>query len=375
MMLPTLKIVLYESNTLKDGTHPIMIRVTFERKSKYKPTGFYANKDDWDGQQVKQSRPNATLINRSIRKDLEVLENAFLKVTDRGEHLTLGKVNEIVKGKQVMSFYQFADKLLEEDFQASHSSQTRRTYASQLNKLKEYAPVLNWGDITPAWLTSYRNWLAVRGNVNNTQHKAFTFLKKVFNVARVRKVWNEYPFEGVDLPKRRNTMRTFLTLDELNLIEKYVDESSDPSIRLVGAYFLLACFSSFRYEDVRVFDSEKAVQGERLLITSSKTKQIVSIPVHPRLKKAIERLTGMKPCFVNQVANRWLKLIAVGAGVKKQISFHTARHTFAVLHLELGGSVDVLQEILTHEDLRTTKIYAKITNRKVDVEMGNWGTI
>lgn len=69
-----------------------MIRVIFERNSRYKPTGFYAKREEWDGNEVKQIRPNATLINRSCRSQLESLEMTFLKLADRGETLTLGKV-------------------------------------------------------------------------------------------------------------------------------------------------------------------------------------------------------------------------------------------------------------------------------------------
>ena len=63
---------------------------------------------------------------------------------------------------------------------------------------------------------------------------------------------------------------------------------------------------------------------------------------------------------MNLNLQRW----AMVAGVSKDITFHSGRHTFAVLMLDLGADIYTLQKLLGHRELRTTQIYANLMDKK-----------
>jgi len=72
----------------------------------------------------------------------------------------------------------------------------------------------------------------------------------------------------------------------------------------------------------------------------------------------------------NQIINRYLKQIAEAAGIKKQITFHMARHTFATtITLMHGIPIETVSKMLGHASLSTTQIYAKVVDNKVMDDM------
>ena len=76
------------------------------------------------------------------------------------------------------------------------------------------------------------------------------------------------------------------------------------------------------------------------------------------------------PVLTNQKMNAYLKEIADLSGIKKHLTTHLARHTFATtVTLSNGVSIESVSKMLGHKSLRTTQHYAKILNRKVSEDM------
>lgn len=65
----------------------------------------------------------------------------------------------------------------------------------------------------------------------------------------------------------------------------------------------------------------------------------------------------------------YLKEIGALCGIDKEISFHLARHTFANLTLSKGVSIESVSKMLGHTNIRTTQIYARITDSKISHDM------
>lgn len=75
-------------------------------------------------------------------------------------------------------------------------------------------------------------------------------------------------------------------------------------------------------------------------------------------------LTHDPELFINKVTaktiNETIKEIAVFLGIKKHVTCHIARHTFATNYLRRGGKVEDLQILLAHSDIKTTMVYVHI---------------
>ena len=67
--------------------------------------------------------------------------------------------------------------------------------------------------------------------------------------------------------------------------------------------------------------------------------------------------------------NGYLKEIADLCGIKKHLTFHMARHTFATMSLSKGVPMESVSKMLGHTNIRTTQIYARITNKKIEHDM------
>ena len=90
------------------------------------------------------------------------------------------------------------------------------------------------------------------------------------------------------------------------------------------------------------------------------------------LKKYEGKLPNGKilPVISNQKLNAYLKEIADVCGIKKNLTFHLARHTFSTtVTLAKGVPIEIVSKMLGHTNIETTQIYARITNSKIGNDM------
>ena len=67
--------------------------------------------------------------------------------------------------------------------------------------------------------------------------------------------------------------------------------------------------------------------------------------------------------------NSYLKEIADVCGINKNLTYHLARHTFATMSLSKGVPIETVSKMLGHTNIKTTQIYARITNKKIEEDM------
>ena len=130
------------------------------------------------------------------------------------------------------------------------------------------------------------------------------------------------------------------------------------------------------YDNIKI-----GVDGKPWIMTKrAKTDTIVTVPLLDVPLAIIEKYRGKQddkvlPTLSNQKMNSYLKEIGTVCGIEKRLSFHLARHTFAsTTTLAKGVSIEAVSKMLGHTNIRTTQIYARVTENLISNEMNTLST-
>lgn len=218
------------------------------------------------------------------------------------------------------------------------------------------------------------------GMGNNTVMKHIERLRKMINLAYKMEWIDKDPFIKFKA-KYQKKERTFLTLEELQTIEN--KDFGIPRLQLIKDLFVFSCYTGLSYGDVMSLTNENLCIGIDRKQWINSQRQKTSIPVKiPLLSKALEIIAKYQehpstinkktlfPIISNQKLNSYLKEIADICSIKKNLTFHIARHTFATtITLSNGVPIETVSKLLGHSKITTTQIYAKVIERKVSEDM------
>ncbi|PWE00583.1 site-specific integrase [Marinilabilia rubra] len=216
----------------------------------------------------------------------------------------------------------------------------------------------------------------------NTIMKHFCRIRKMLRLAERLEWIRTNPFKSFKISYERKD-RGYLTADQLIKIEE--KEFPIPRLQLVKDLFIFSCYSGIAYVDMQALTHENLVKGidgnQWLSFQRHKTKTQVKIPLLAKSLEIIEKyrdfptLEGkpwLFPRFSNQKLNAYLKEIADLCGIRMNLTFHLARHTFATtVTLSNGVPIETVSKVLGHTDIKTTQIYAKVIENKVADDMLN----
>jgi integrase/recombinase XerD len=195
----------------------------------------------------------------------------------------------------------------------------------------------------------------------------FTKFRACLNKAVEEDVILKNPSHKVSTPRVVENIREYLTLDELKAIVKV-----DCRYEVLKRAFLFSCLSGLRWSDVNKLqwsEVQKTNQGWKVTFHQKKTKGLQYLEISDQARtylgkegKADEKVFGglKYSAYMNLALQRWV----MTAGITKQITFHCARHTFAVMQLTHDTPIFTLSKLLGHSEIKTTQIYAKIVDEK-----------
>lgn len=168
--------------------------------------------------------------------------------------------------------------------------------------------------------------------------------------------------------------REHLTLKEIARLEKIyhspiLSANEKESLRA----FLFCCYTGLRLSDMKTLTYNN-INDNTISLNMHKTERQVNIPIIPQAKRFLN------PDFKNvvfnvisdQMINKHIRKITEIAKIKKKISFHTARHSFATNSLELDIPKDAVQKMLGHQSVKTTDIYTLYTIKHLKQVMKKW---
>lgn len=160
--------------------------------------------------------------------------------------------------------------------------------------------------------------------------------------------------------------RSYLTMDEVKKLVA-TPSTNERMTRL----FLFSLMTGVRYSDLRSLTWSDIIEEDgkfRLEKQMRKTGKMLYLPMNATAVELLPERGENKSLVFDvptiQALDKSLKKWVKRAGIDKNVSFHTARHSFATIGLELGSDLYTVSKLLGHSDVGVTQVYATIINPK-----------
>ncbi|MDH7459789.1 tyrosine-type recombinase/integrase [Chitinophagaceae bacterium 26-R-25] len=232
-----------------------------------------------------------------------------------------------------------------------------------------------------SFIADFEHYLtAIERSCYNTATKYLKILKQVAIVAVEQEWIAASPFQTFKCTYEES-VRHKLTMQEISAM--YSKELASERLREVRDVYLFCCYTGFAYQDVynlKPTDIVIGIDDELWIIKNRiKTDHPEKVPLLPIALEILDRYKQHPYCLTkgcllpvnsNQKYNEYLKEIAEVCGIRKTLTTHTARHTFATtVTLEHDVPLETVSQMLGHKSVKTTQIYAKISQRKISNNM------
>jgi site-specific recombinase XerD len=356
---------------------------------KYISTGEYFFPDEWAlvgpaliDKKKERALPEDLLKKlrnvREFRQKIENFENALLYQEKR---LTFEVLDNFLRKSGPESFNDFCQAQVDADM--SLVASTKRTHQNTINKLTEYKPWIKFDQVNYSLIEGFDNFLRKKGlNLNSIQghHKR---LGKYITIAIRKDQVEKNPYQGFKI-KGQETVRAFLLMEEIEKIEN-ADYSEYPMINRIKDLFLFGCFTGLRFSDLMNLSAdhlEETSKGIAIRIRQQKVNTTVYLPLYslfngkaiPILQKYIAEGQGSREtvfqAISNQKANQFLKFIQHDLEMAKNLSMHTARHTFGTQIAARTNDPYLVSKLMGHRDLKSSLVYVhmaeQITDKKLE---------
>ena len=247
------------------------------------------------------------------------------------------------------------------DTRKGRSEGTREVWRYWARKVKGWKGCgFSLKDLSPDWWGKYEGWVRAQGFGQTTIHHYLARMRCVLNKAEKDGLLVVNPSKHARISAVKRTERVYLTAEELRLLKGCFDPNND-----IQRAFLFGCFTGLRYSDIKALRREQ-VEGRRLVLRVQKTGKTEYIELNSQAAGLLGEGTGrifnipLRLGKVEATLREWAK----AAGIAKHITFHTSRHTFAVLMLSAGVDIYTLSRLLGHSSVTTTQIYADIVDAR-----------
>ncbi len=265
----------------------------------------------------------------------------------------------------------------------SLSKNSIEAYIRDIEKLLQYFEYsktkISPTDVQTKDIKEFLEWINGLGMTASSQARVLSGIKSYFKYLMIEDIIKKDPAAIVDTPKLGRKLPDTLSLAEINEIIETVDASSAEGMRNKALLeTLYACglrvseLVNLKLSDVYFEIDFLKVTGkgdkERFVPIGSTAKKLIKlyvneVRVHQDIKKGEEDII-----FLNRRGSRLsrvmvftiIKRLAIKAGIKKSISPHTFRHSFATHLVEGGADLRAVQEMLGHESITTTEIYTHL---------------
>jgi integrase/recombinase XerD len=265
----------------------------------------------------------------------------------------------------------------------SMSVNSIQAYSRDIDKLKQFSEsqvvILKPTTITLTDLRQFLTWVSELGMIPTSQARILSGIKAFYKYLLMEDIIKTDPSELLESPKIRRKLPDTLSYEEINKIIAALDLSKPEGMRnkailetLYGSGLRVSELTELKlsnlYLDIEFIKVTGKGNKERLVPIGSEAIKAVkiwieSVRVHNPIKKGEEDyvfLNRRGTRLSRQIIFLTIKGLAETIGLKKKISPHTFRHSFATHLVEGGADLRAVQEMLGHESITTTEIYTHL---------------
>ncbi len=389
------KIVLRKKRN-KDGTYPLAIRITKDRKTSFIHLGYSITEKDWDERktEIRKSHPNAVRLNNLIKQRLAEVSDKAIELETSFKSASAHLIKKTIKPKAESTVFAQADLYIER-LKADRKYNRHSADKPRVKHLKEFLQKdIAFSDFSMSMIKRYKAWLKAEYQMSErTAVNHLVVVRSIFSQAIDEKACDlkYYPFgKGKIQIKFPDSLKVGGTSEDVAAIEK-LDLSEFPDLNHARNIWLF----SFYFAGMRVSDVFRLkwtdFQNGRLFYSMGKNNKGDSLKVPDKAQRILDQYTSLKddtdlvfpelrgldnlgdPFHVQmriktklRVINTDLKEVAKKAGVTKKISMHISRHTFG----NISGDtipVQMLQKLYRHSTVTTTIGYqSSFINKNAD---------
>ena len=380
----------------KDGKAPIYLRVTVDRKSRYKSSGIYVKPKHWNGDRgkVRRSHELHVAYNDKLRVLRLEAEQAALDLN------SADAIKAQIDG-EAGRFDVYLERFIKEEKGRRAQYWERKKYRTLLRKLRATLgrDEIHWKDLTPGLLRRLQRYcMEELGNAQNTTRKELSRLRRVVNQAVSDRLLDpsDDPYISFKMPKKQQVDRRKLTREEIRAMEEL-----DLTGRLLLARdaFVFSFYAAgMRFGDVCRMSTDHVIQEDgvtRIVYRMMKTDHPIDVKLPPAAVRIVERYTDepgllfpliserhlsdtvrlrQRISNVNVQVNRAIKEVAELAGIRgpQEVSFHVARHSYADYARQAPkGTIHTVGMALGHKSTATTERYLASFDRKATDQLAD----
>lgn len=382
-----------------NGTYPVRIRVTKNRKSKYFKTIFYALHGEFDERAEQFTRKYANYIqsNRVLLKFKDRALKIYTELEYENEDFSLTDferafVSSAKPAQNTDNFFYFWNDLIN-DLNAAGRTGDARIHKHSYAALKKYngSTQLKFDQIDITFLQKFESRLRSQGGTNGGISVRMRSIRTVYNLAisrsdiktKIGKRLNEnYPFKKYKISRlKSNPIKKALPYEDMMKIVK-MDISKYPHLIQSHKLFVFSFYTrGMNFTDQMLLEWIQ-ISGNKINYHRSKSKGSFNITILPPVREILdyfkENTRGTKYVFpillkddmtpiqvenrkhkTRKQYNKDLKEIAFHCEIDTNLTSYVARHTFANSLKQLGVATDVISEALGHQNIAVTQAYLK----------------
>lgn len=360
-----------KQKVLKDGM--ISLYLEFYKGSTLNTEGKRKHIRDFEYLQIYLHENPKSASEKKENKENEKLADSILAI--RKAEFVQGRFELKNTEKSKRNFLNYFEDLTEEK-PTQNSINNYGNWTSALQHLKKIVPAnLTFDEIDENFVKKVKKYFEKEARTKSdlplSQNSKYSYFNKF--KAALRNAFNE-GYLVFDYSKKvrsfdqAESQREYLTFDEMQSLAK-----AECKYPILKNAFLFSCLAGLRWSDINTMVwSEVRDEGENCKINfrQQKTDSVEYLYISKQARGLLGKraepkdrvFKGLKYSVTyNTEIVRWCNR----AGIQKHITFHSARHTNAVLLLENGADIYTVSKRLGHRELKTTEIYAKIVDKNM----------